>query len=86
MPQAEKQEGSEVIFRDIPKNQSEIIRISLSEFNGHQGINIRVYFRSKETQNLLPSRKGIWIPIKVASDVSTALVEALEQLAKEGSE
>lgn len=72
----------EIIFRDIPKNQSEIIRVSLSEFNGHQGINIRTFYLDKKTETYLPTKKGIWIPIKIAPDVSATFVDALKQLAE----
>ena len=73
----------ETIFREIPKNQSEIIRISRSVHNGYTGINIRVWYIDEETEKYLPTRKGVWIPLGLAPEVSNALLEALDQMGQE---
>lgn len=79
MTKAAKQ-SSETRYRDVPKNKSEIIRVSLSEHNGHTGINIRVWYHGKESEDYLPSRKGIWIPIKAAAEVIEAVTAVLEEV------
>ena len=80
-----EEKSSEIIFREIPKNQSEIIRISRSEHNGHLGINVRVWYLDTKTEAYLPTKKGIWIPIKHVPDVLEAVTGALAQINEGGA-
>ena len=44
---------------EIKKNNTEIIRISQSEFKGKSFIDCRVYFRTDENDEWKPTKKGI---------------------------
>lgn len=46
--------------KDIEKNKSEIIRISLDEYRGEKLVNVRVFIKDREG-NWVPTKKGIAI-------------------------
>ena len=48
----------EKIFTEIEKNKPEINRVELSEFNGHDLFDLRVYF-NREDDEPAPTKKGI---------------------------
>jgi phosphomannomutase len=58
-----------VLIRELKKNNSEIIKIEISEFEGRELINIRIWYRSKqidqETGDYIykPTQKGISLDI-----------------------
>ena len=50
-------ENSKIIGQ-VKKNTSEILKISIEEYNGHEFIDLRVYFDSG-SGTYLPTKKGI---------------------------
>ncbi len=70
------------IIKDIKKNNSEVIRIEISEFEGKNLIHIRIWYKSKEIdQNtgeyiLKPSQKGISLDVSKFDDLKEG-IEAL---------
>ena len=81
-----------MIIREIQKNNSENIRIEVSEFEGRQLINIRIWYRSKsideETGDYIykPTQKGISLDISKFKDLKEgidALGNYIDDLSKE---
>jgi hypothetical protein len=63
--------------KDIPKwNGKDVIRVSLSEFEGHTLIGLRIWYKPDENSDeLRPTQKGIAIPAGLYSDLKTAILE-----------
>jgi hypothetical protein len=47
------------IIKDIEKNKREIIRIEISEYNGKEYINIRVWYKDNDSGEYKPTPKGV---------------------------
>lgn len=56
----------------VPKNSQEIIQFNLEEFKGHKLADLRVYCQ-QEGKGLIPTKKGISIPISLWSQIRKGL-------------
>jgi hypothetical protein len=55
-----------VLIKDIPKNNSEIIRIDISEFKGKELINLRIWYQAIDEKGAVvykPTQKGVALNI-----------------------
>lgn len=59
---------------EIPKNKREVIRIERQVFNGHDLVNIRVFYDTGEGQ-VKPGKQGVAFRATLANDVLAALQE-----------
>ena len=71
-------EAVDVLLKEIPKNSNDVVRVALSHINGHDGINIRIFHQYQEGE-WGPTKKGIWLPIRIAGEVAETILEALTQ-------
>jgi len=68
-----------MLIKDIKKNNSEIIRIEISEFEGRNLINIRTWYKSKDIDQssgdyiYKPTQKGISIDISKFNDLKDGI-------------
>lgn len=69
---------AETLIATIDKNAREEIRISLSEFNGHDLANIRVWFRTDDG-DMRPGNKGLAFKLEKLP----AVIQALNDLEAE---
>ena len=67
------------VLKTLKKNSSEEIRISLSDFNGRQVINIRVFYLGPNGE-WLPGKKGLAFTVDKLQPFLNALQEAAKQL------
>ena len=65
----------DVIVGTIPKNNREDIRVTLSNFKGHDLVGARIWFKSKEGEPR-PSSKGITVNVKVLPELIGLLEDA----------
>lgn len=68
------------IIVEIKKNAREVIRVTVDEFNGHQGVQVRNYFKDGEEGKWLPTKRGVWLDVEAAREVLKALPDAIERL------
>ena len=61
----------------IRKNATEEIRVSLSEWEGHDLVNIRVWSDPYEGDERRPTKKGIACKVALLPDIIAALQEAV---------
>jgi hypothetical protein len=71
----------EELVSSFEKNALEEVRISLTEFKGHQLIDLRVYYISQDGEPR-PTKKGLAISVGLYPELKEALVK-LEQILKE---
>ena len=57
---------------EIPKNSKETIQLNLDEYRGHRLADLRVYYQD-EKGSMIPTRKGISIPISLWPQFRKAL-------------
>jgi len=66
-----------VIIKDIRKNNSEIIRVEVSEFQGKELINIRIWFSSMDQNNgeliFKPTQKGVALSLSEFAELEDAI-------------
>lgn len=68
----------------ITKNVREEIRISRDEFEGHDLINLRVYFTDKDGSRR-PGKQGLAFKIALLPEVQAALQRAAELVSEGGA-
>lgn len=56
----------------FPKNSREEVKISLDQFNGHDLVNIRVFYRT-ESGDTRPGKQGLAIKVELLPDLMAAL-------------
>lgn len=56
----------------IPKNSREKIRVSRDEYNGHDLINLRIFYDAGEG-DMRPSKKGLAFKVSILPEMMEAL-------------
>jgi hypothetical protein len=67
------------VIKDIEKNASNKIRISLTEFKGYDLIDLRVYYEDEEG-DYKPTKKGIALKPEIIPQVIEGLQEAEKEI------
>ena len=62
---------------DIQKNSREVIRVSSSEYEGHDLIDVRVWY--DDDGEMKPTKKGITFNPSKAKDVIEAILQITEE-------
>ena len=62
---------------DIQKNSREVIRVSASEYEGHDLIDLRVWY--DDDGEMKPTKKGITFNPSKAKDVIEAILQITEE-------
>jgi hypothetical protein len=70
---------------DIPKNSRETLRIQLSTFKGYDLINIRIWFRSNDGDELKPGKNGFAVRVEKLPELRDAIDKAIAAARAEGS-
>jgi len=64
---------------DIQKNQKEVVRVSVGEFEGKELLNLRIWYKLDEDDTeYKPSKKGIAISTSKYGELMKALEDAKE--------
>ena len=63
------------------KNKMEDFKLSLTECQGHNLLNFRIYFKDKQGESK-PTKKGVTVNVKLFPELKKAILEA-EKLLKE---
>jgi hypothetical protein len=66
--------ADEIPVRTIPKNSTEELRVSLTEFNGHRLLNLRVFYDAEGTKR--PGKQGLALRIEQLPQLIEALHDA----------
>ena len=66
---------------NFQKNKTEDIKLSLTEYQGHNLIDFRVYYKDKEGESK-PTKKGITVNVKFFPELKQAIMDA-EKILKE---
>jgi len=70
-----------MVISDIQKNQTEIIRIEITEFKGQRLLNIRTWYLDKNSGEYKPTPKGVALKVELFAELKQALAKAEEALA-----
>jgi hypothetical protein len=66
------------VIAQFEKNATEVLRISLTEFRGHQLIDARIYYSDDEGQ-YRPTKKGVSLAVGLYPELKKAVL-ALEKI------
>lgn len=62
---------------DIPKNKTEVLRVALDEYEGHDLLALRIFTPGDEPGQFFPTKKGVNFRVGMLPAVVEALTEAL---------
>ena len=68
----------------IRKNATEEIRVALTEFSGHDLVDIRVFTEYRESGEIGPTKKGVSFKIQQLGEVIQALQSAEHEARQAG--
>ena len=71
------------IIKDIPKSNTEIVRVEVSEFRGQKYLNLRIWYSDKESGEYKPSQKGIAVRPELYAELKEAVLAAERELFNE---
>lgn len=57
----EQKEIKSTVIAEVPRSESEVVRISLGRYNGTSFVDVRLFYREKGSGELRATRKGIAI-------------------------
>lgn len=66
-----------IVIAQWDRNAREVIRVALDQYNGHDTVNVRVWYRDGET--LKPGKTGITVGVKHLAALAEASGKALER-------
>ena len=64
------------LITSFQKNKFEEVRVQIKEFKGYDLLDIRVYATLKETEDKIPTGKGLSINVSHFQDLKKAILEA----------
>lgn len=67
---------SKGLVAEWEKNESEVIRVAFTKFNGRDIISLRVWYREKGSSNLRAGRNGLNIEVSHLPDLVRAVKKA----------
>ena len=70
-----------IVISEFPKNKTEDFRLSLTEYQGHNLIDFRIYFKDKQGESK-PTKKGVTVNVKLFPQLKQAIMDA-ENILKE---
>lgn len=71
--------AEDVVIAEVRKNATELVRVSLTQFRGHELCDLRVYFeQTTGSGEWLPTKKGVTFQRALLPDVIAALQDAQE--------
>ena len=72
-----------ILIAELPKNRRETLRISLDEYQGHQLLSLRIWYRD-DAGELRPGNKGLAVRVDQAPALADAMLAAVEKAKEEG--
>ncbi len=76
----EQEPTSAVIIADVPRSETEVIRISTREYKGVHYVDLRVFFQDKQSGEYRPTKKGLTVKKDQIHEVAKAVCLAEEAL------
>ena len=70
------------ILHQFPKNATEEIRVSLTEYKGHKLIDLRIYYEPEDGGERRPTKKGITIDVGLYPELKKAMIKVEKELLK----
>jgi len=70
------------VLHQFPKNASEEVRVSLTEYKGHKLIDLRIYYEPEEGQERRPTKKGITIDVGLYPELKKGIMKMEKELIK----
>ena len=70
------------VIHQFPKNVSEEVRVSLTEYKGHKLIDLRIYYEPEDGAERRPTKKGITIDVGLYPELKKAMMKIERELIK----
>lgn len=69
----------DVVYQ-FPKNATEEVRASLTEYKGHKLIDLRIYYEPEEGGERRPTKKGVTIDVGLYPELKKAMIKMEREL------
>lgn len=68
------------VVHQFPKNATEEVRASLTEYKGHKLIDLRIYYEPEEGGERRPTKKGVTIDVGLYPELKKAMMKMEREL------
>jgi len=68
------------IVHQFPKNATEEVRASITEYKGHKLIDLRIYYEPEEGGERRPTKKGVTIDVGLYPELKKAMMKMEKEL------
>lgn len=68
------------VVHQFPKNTTEEVRASLTEYKGHRLVDLRIYYEPEDGGERRPTKKGITIDVGLFPELKKALLMIEKEL------
>lgn len=75
---------TDTIIATLPKNANEELRVSLTQFQGHNLVAMRVYFDPADGGDRRPGKSGLNVRVAMLPDIIAALQQAKAEAERRG--
>ncbi len=69
---------------DIQRNEREIVRVALSEFNEREYIDIRIFYKDEASGEYKPTKKGVTLAKELYPELKKAILDIGDVIGEEG--
>jgi hypothetical protein len=83
-PRAQVASDANRLIADISKNSRETLRIQLTEFKGYELVNLRIWYRPDDGEELRPGNKGFTLRVEKLPELRAAIDKAIERARTDG--
>ena len=77
----EEQAESRLIYA-FPRSQDERVQFILKKYRGKYYLDLRIWFKTKEKEELYPTKKGIFIPLDQIAQFRKGFEQAAKSVEK----
>ena len=71
------------ILMEIPRTDTEVTRVAISEYKNRQYLDFRIFYTTDEGANWLPTKKGVTFSPEKLKEIKKAVELAIKELGVE---
>ncbi|AIB15794.1 hypothetical protein ABAZ39_28455 (plasmid) [Azospirillum argentinense] len=75
---------TDTIVATIPKNATEELRVTLTSYNGHPLVDLRLFTEYRSTGEIGPTRKGLTVSVALLPQIIAGLQDAEAEARQRG--
>ena len=68
-------QAQEEIIYEFDKNEREVVKLRKSVFKGKEYVDLRLYVKTPEGEDDIPTKKGVNLPVEMIAELKKAIAK-----------